>query len=293
VAGREQRPNRGTGRLAGSLAALAALAALLSGCPFEFQKESSENIAPFTFFDVAPDDTTYANTVTFRWLGTDLDNDVVAFQYQLVQTDERYYFFGADSGQVLRSIDPRAETADTLWTERLTDNFQSFSDLADGWYEMRARSIDRRGEHSPAARSRFYVFFDDIDPVIRLVPNPTNGLGPCGRIAPRTAWSFFIEVSDSSRSGPTPVTALEYSFQLRAHRASECDNHISDPFTDWEYFDADAEFPFELGNRPPNEYNDLFDNDCGWDFAARIRDPAGNNATVRCCIQYANLGCTP
>lgn len=288
-----RRSRRGTGRLAASLAATAALAALLSGCPFEFVKESSENVAPFTFFDFAPEDTTYSNSVSFRWLGTDLDNDVVAFQYQLVETDERYFFFGADSGSVLRSIEPRSDTTDTLWTERVTDNFQSFSDLADGWYEMRARSIDGRGAESPTARSRFYVFFDDIDPEIRLVPNPTNGLGPCGRIAPRTSWSFFIEVSDSSRSGETPFTALQYSFQLRAHRASDCENHISDPFTDWENFDADAVFPFELGNEPPNEYDDLFSGTCGWDFAARVRDPAGNTATVRCCISQGQDGCTP
>ncbi|MBZ0266779.1 hypothetical protein K8I85_01365 [bacterium] len=286
-----QRPQGRTGRLATSLAAVAALAALLSGCPLEWEKESSENAAPFTFFDFAPGDTTYSNQVSFRWLGTDLDNDVVAYQYQLVETDERYYFFGSDSGQVIRSIEPRGDTSDTLWTERVTDNFQAFSDLADGWYEMRARSIDSRGTESRTASSRFYVFFDDIDPSILLVPNPTNGLGPCGRIAPRTSWSFFIEVADSSRSGATPITALEYSFQLRAHRASDCDNHISDPFTDWEFFDEDAVFPFELGNRPPNEYDDLFDADCGWDFAARVRDPAGNSATVRCCISAGQDGC--
>lgn len=281
------------GRLAASLAATAALAALLSGCPFEFVKETSENTAPFTFFDFAPEDTTYSNSVSFRWLGTDLDNDVVAYQYQLVETDQRYYFFGADSGSVLRSVEPRSDTTDILWTERVTDNFQSFSDLADGWYEMRARSIDGGGAESPPARARFYVFFDDIDPVVRLVPNPAGGSGTqaCGRIAPRTSWSFFIEVADSSRSGETPFTALEYSFQLRAHRPSDCDNHISDPFTDWEFFPEDTVFPFEMGNEPPNEYNDLFDNNCGWDFAVRVRDPAGNTATARCCISQANEGC--
>jgi len=278
-------------RIFASLVALTGLTALLAGCPFEFEKETSENSPPFTFFDVAPADTTFQNQVSFRWLGTDLDSDVVAYQYQLVRTDEAYYFFGADSGHVLLSIDPRSDSPDVQWTERITDNFQSFVGLEDGWYEMRARSIDNRGAFSPAATSRFYVFFDDIPPAPRLVGDPNSNRPACGRLPNGiTSWTFFFTASDSSRSGGTPRSSLEYAYQLRAVSASTCNTHLSDPFTEWQFFPDDTDEPIQVGNEPPTLYTDLLDPQCGWNFTVRVRDPAGQVASATCCISQTT-GC--
>jgi hypothetical protein len=281
---------RSSGRLVGSVGAVAGLAVLLSGCPLEFQKETRTDSPPFTFFDTAPADTSFKDQVTFHWLGTDLDSDVVAYQYQLVQTDQHYYFFGPDSGQVLRSVDPRSDSPDVQWTARVTSSFQAFAGLEDGWYEMRARSIDSEGVPSAPANRRFYVFFDDIPPQVSIVPNPQGTSPACGRIGQRTSWRFFFTAMDSSRSGITPRSSLEYAYQLRAVNASNCNTHLSDPFTDWTRFPDDTNDPVQAGNTPPTLYSDLFDPQCGWSFTVRVRDPAGQVGTATCCIMQT-IGC--
>ena len=134
------------------LAGLLVCLPLLSGCPLKWEEEQTDNTPPFTFFARTPPDTSFTNTVSYEWTGTDADSDVVAYRFQLVETDSLYFATAGDSGAVLRSIVPRAETSEVLWTERQTDNFESFPNLADGWYECRAVSIDDEGAESPPAR---------------------------------------------------------------------------------------------------------------------------------------------
>jgi len=269
---------------------------LLAGCPFEFEKEPSENQPPFAFFNVAPPDTTFANEAFYSWLGTDRDSDVVAYQYQLVETDSLYYFSRGTQGRVLRSIDPRREFASPdepteIWSDRTLDNFTSFSELPDGWYEMRARAIDAGGTPSPPAKARLYVFFDDIPPLPIIVdPRPgTSSTPACGRIGV-SSWTFFIDATDESRSQTTPRTALEYSYQLRAKSAANCSTHLTDAFTEWRPFPTGG-LPIEVGNAPPTLYTDLFDVNCGWDLTLRVRDPAGNVASTVCCVARSAVGC--
>lgn len=275
------------GRPLFTLAALSLLAAALSGCPFEFEKERRDNSPPFTFFDSAPSDTTFSNAVFFRWLGTDLDNDVVAFQYQLVETDSDYFNnAGQDSlpGEVLRSLDPVNFTGEQEWTERITINSRGFSDLQDGWYEMRARSIDETGAPSPPAVLRFYVFFDDVPPLpVISGPPPPSARPACGRIDQATSWNFWFDASDSSRSAETPRLRLQYQYKLRALTASGCDSHLTDGFTPWVFFPDDT-LSVNVGNAPPTLYSDLFNTNCGWEFTVRVRDPAGNTGSAVCCI---------
>ena len=285
-------------RRTATVTALGGLAVLLAGCPLEFQKEPAVNRAPFTFFDVSPADTTFSNEAFFTWLGTDLDSDVVAYQYQLVQTDSLYYYSAGQQGTVLRSVVPRreftgSETDTYVWTDRTLDNSQSFSELDDGWYEMRARSIDDGGNFSdPPALRRFYVFFDDVPPTpIIITPRPGGTTAACARLpSGLSAWTFFLDAEDQSRNAETPRSALEYSYQLRGRSSATCTTHLTDGFTEWRRFPADG-LPVEVGNSPPTVYSDLFDPNCGWDFTFRVRDPAGNVAsTTDCCITKGS-GC--
>ncbi|MEZ5066667.1 MAG: hypothetical protein R3B81_18230 [bacterium] len=267
-----------------SLFGLLGLVVALSGCPLSFDKQAGENTNPITFFDSTPADTTFRNEAFFRWIGTDLDSDVVAYQYQLVETDEAFFESGGQAGTVIRSLDPPGGPDDN-WTPRQTDQFTTFSDLDDGWYEMRARSIDSEGAFSETARFRFYVFFDDVPPV--PVIGDYDEFGEidqmCGRIGQTTSYVFFINASDDSRLQTTPRTAIEYSYELRGRSQNTCTSHLSDGFTDWTYFPSGSD-PLIVGNAPPTQYSDLFDSQCLWDFTLRARDPAGNIGTVSCCI---------
>jgi hypothetical protein len=270
---------------------LLGLIVVLSGCPLSFDKEERDNQPPFTFFDVTPADTTFTNEAFFRWIGTDLDSDVVAYQYQLVETDSLWFESEGQLGSLIDSIDPPGDPNDSngdpreLWTPRRTDNFQSFADLDDGWYEMRARSIDQEGAPSDPAVFRFYVFFDDVPPVpiIGTVDGQGNNNQMCGRIGQVTSWTFLINASDESRNTTTPRSAVEYSYELRGRSQVNCTSHLSDGFTDWRFFPAGDE-PLRVGDGPPTLYTDLFDAVCRWDFTLRARDPAGNIATTSCCI---------
>lgn len=285
------------GRRVGPTAlALGGLALLLGGCPLEFRKPPEANSAPFTFFDTSPSDTTFQNEAFFVWLATDLDSDVVAYQYQLVETDSQYYFSAGQSGSILRSLDPPLESTDQAalnerWTERTLDNFQSFGDLEDGWYEMRARGIDDAGTPSnPPARRRFYVFFDDVPPTpIIIDPRPGTTQPACGRIPAVTSWTFAIDAFDESRNATTPRERLQYSVQLRGRSQAFCTTHLTDGFTDWTFFPPGTAF-LVIGTSPPTQYTDLNDQECGWEFTLRVRDPAGNTASVVCCITK-NFGC--
>ena len=286
-----------TAKLRGGLTVLAlgGFASLLAGCPLHFENEPSANTPPVTFFDSSPSDTTFQNQAFFVWLATDLDSDVVAYQFQLVQTDSAYYYSGGQSGKVLRSINPPLESNDqnalnNLWSERSLDNVENFADLDDGWYEMRARGIDDGGLVSnPPARDRFYVFFDDIPPTpIIIDPRPGTTDPACGRINVN-AWWFAIDALDESRNATTPRTLLEYSYQLRGKSLATCTTHLTDSFTDWVTFPAGSS-PIIIGTNPPTQYTDLDDPNCGWDFTLRVRDPAGNVATFVCCITHS-FGC--
>ncbi len=282
----------GTRTLA-SLAAVSALLALGACGSLEFEKEDFDNSAPITFFDVAPPDTTFANEVSFRWIGTDLDSDVVAYQYKLVETDSLWYYDGgpASAGSEIRIVAPLPEGrgADG-WSERVTSNFEAFALLPDGWYEMRARSIDSEGASSDSAVSRFYVFFDDVPPEVEIVGPPGTTRSPCGRIGTSTAWTFWFNATDASRSSATPRSSLQYSYQLRARRTDNCSSHLSDGFTQFQFFPDDGDIPVEVGNALPTLYTDLFDGACGWVFTLRVRDPAGNTTTTACCISQTT-GC--
>jgi len=290
-----------SGRSVASLSSLVGLLALLSGCPLDFETEPRPNSAPFTFFDGAPGDTTFEKNVAFRWLGTDIDSDVVAYQYQLVYTDSEYYFSGGQGGTVLRSIAPPSPSGEEFWSGRETDSFQSFVDLDDGYYEMRARSIDDAGNISPTARHRFYLQFDDVVPcVITVLENWTldpryedlceeveeDGNEGCGRVLglglPHT---FFFTASDESRSGATPRSQLEYRYTIRGRSVLTCSTHLSDSPTEWASFPNDSDVPV----RGPT-YTDLDDADCGWDFKVEVRDPAGRIGVATCCVSQT-LGC--
>jgi len=262
------------------LLGLLGVALASTGC-VEFEKQPKDNLPPSTFFNITPDDTTFRNEAFFQWIGTDLDSDVVAFQYQLVETDSLYFETGGLAGSVLQSIDP----IEDRWSDRRTDNFRSFADLEDGWYEMRARSIDQEGLESPTAVFRYYVFFDDIAPVpiIGTVDAQGNNNQGCGRIGSATSWVFQINASDESRRQVTPRQFIEYSFELRGRSQNNCSTHLADGFTDWTLFPPGVQ-PLTVGGSPPTQYTDLFDPLCRWDFTLRARDPAGNIGTVSCCI---------
>jgi len=251
-----------------------------TGC-FEFEKEPQPNTPPNTFFNVTPPDTTFRNEAFFQWIGTDLDSDVVAFQFQLVETDSVYFETGGQVGGVIRSIEPIVDT----WSRRQTDNFRSFADLEDGWYEMRARSIDSEGLESDAAIFRYYVFFDDVVPVpiIGVVDFEGNNNQLCGRIGAVSSWTFQINASDPSRNQVTPRQVIEYSYELRGRQQSNCSTHTSDSPTDFVFFPPGSA-PLTVGDTPPTLYADLFDPVCRWDFTLTARDPAGNRADVSCCI---------
>ncbi len=270
-------------------AALLVGALAIAGCPLKLEKEPGGNSVPTTFFQAMPPDTSFSNTVSFTWLGTDQDSDVVAYQYQFVQTDSLWFVTSGLEGRVIRSLDPRVELQpgddDEIWGDRTTMNFQSFTDLDDGWFEMRVRAIDDSGEHDTTpARHPFYVFFDDRSPAIFK-------FNECPRLAGVTSWTFLMDAADSSRNGiPTPRAALEYSYQLRATSTTVCSTHLSDSFTSWKYFPDETSVividgtTISIDGGMGGPYNDLFDNGCQWDFTFRVRDPAGNIATDVCSI---------
>jgi len=254
-----------------TLAALILLIAVLSGCPFSFESEPRPNAAPTTFFLGEPPDTTFQNQMQFSWNGTDQDSDVVAYQFQLV-------YFGPDSpaGPPIESIDPPNSTGEEEWTDRTTDDFHSFVELDDGFYEMRVRAIDQQGVADPdPVRHSFYVFFDDIAPEPDIIDPDGEGI----RItAPRI--KFLFTASDQSRNKTTKRADLEYSYQLRATSLTACSSHTNDVFTDWKSFPSDTTQNVEVGEQPPTVYSDLFSNDCSWDFTLRVRDPANNIGTL-------------
>lgn len=271
-------------RLARVWVPVAGVTLVASGCLFRYEKESPPNVVPNTYYDIAPPDTTFVNEVSFLWVGTDLDSDVVAFQYQLVETDAQYYFTQGTSGTVLRSIVPRSESGAENWIDRTTDDFETFRDLHDGWYEFRTRAIDARGSFDDTpARKRFFVFFDDIAPAPEI--RTIGSRAPCGRLGNLTGWTFSITASDASRSSTTPRSALQYSVQLRAESAVSCSEHLADPFTAWKAFPSDdVEDVVIIGDQPPTVYQDLFSRNCTWNFTVRVRDPAGLVATLSCQI---------
>jgi hypothetical protein len=263
-------------------------AVALAGCPLEFEKEDLGAAPPSTFYEVSPPDTSFSNQVFFVWQGTDLDSDVVAYQYQFVQTDSLYFVTGGLEGQVIRSLDPRVELQpgddDVIWSDRTTDNSQSFVELDDGWFEMRVRAIDDDGQpDTTPARHRFYVFFDD------RAPEPII-LSPCARLDGVTSWTFLCDAQDFSRRGiETPRTQLEYTYQLRAQTGDPC-THQADSATDWKFFPDESTIlridgsTITIDGGSGTQYNDFFDQGCRWDFTFRVRDPAGNIATTVCTI---------
>jgi hypothetical protein len=296
----------------GSLALALGVTLLSWGCPLHFENEPRNNREPTTFFDFAPPDTTFRNEVQFRWIGTDLDSDVVAYQYQLVEIDSLYYFTQGREGAVVRSLVPREtpcrdqlnnpclppedpgyedERNFFVWTERQTENFEAFSELNDGWYEFRARAIDDKGVVDPSpARKRFYVFFDDVAPVPEIIQIPPHN---CGRLNGATSHVFLITASDSSRHAATPRRRLQYQCRLRATSQTACSEHLGDPFaslTDrlddapedgWGFFPSSGD-SVRIGDAPPFLYVDLFSRGCTWEFILRVRDPAGIVATTTC-----------
>jgi len=252
-----------------SLAVLVAAVAVFSGCPFEFASEPRENAAPTTFFLANPTDTTFSNQMSFSWNGTDEDSDVVAYQFQLV-----FFEFNPDEPPIA-SIDPPNFTGAEQWSGRTTDDFRSFVDLHDGFYEMRVRAIDQQGTVDPdPARHKFFVFFDDISPEPDILIPETES----SRITTTTI-TFTFTARDFSRNGITDRKDLEYSYQLRAESQELCGSHISDAFTEWEKFPSSGD-PVTVGNEAPTVYNDLFPNGCSWMFTLRVRDPAGNIGIV-------------
>jgi hypothetical protein len=258
---------------------LVGLAIAAGGCPLRFEEDPQPNQAPNTFYERQPPDTSFVNEVTYAWLGTDLDSDVVAFQYQLVETDSLYYYSNGLQGSVIRSLIPRSESSEVMWTDRTTDDFQTFRDLEDGWYEFRTRSIDSRGavDDTPATH-RFFVFFDDIPPVAEI-------RDPCGRIGGARRYVFPITASDDSRRSTTPRSKLEYSVQLRSQSPTACPAHAGDPFTDWRFFPSDdVDDLILIGDSPPTLYQDLDTAPCTWTFTLRVRDPAGLITVTTCDI---------
>jgi hypothetical protein len=261
----------------------------LVGCPVHWQDEETPNDPPTTFFLrlAAEPDTIFVNQREFTWVGTDLDNDIVAYQFQLVEVDSEYYFSGGQVGEshVLRYVAPRplpgASCPDDCWSPRDTDTFTRFTDLPDGWYEMRVRSIDRGGalDDTPA-RKLFYVFFDDIAPDAVIQNDPR-----CPRLGGVQSYLFLINGSDESRNAVTPRSRLEYRVQLRAQSLNDCQTHLADPFTAWRRFPDDSDTPVVIGDQPPTQYTDLFPIGCSWTFTVEVRDPAGNRGTDNCLLQ--------
>jgi hypothetical protein len=256
---------------------------LWTGCPVDIEKEPIENLPPTTFFESAPGDTSFANEVFFRWLGTDDDSDVVAYQYQLVMTDALYYFSAGQEGEVLESLVPQSEFGEELWTPRTTDEVEIFAGLEDGWYEFRVRSIDSNGKADPdPARHRFYVFFDDITPLVSVVAPPDNyDLGSQNSI------TFTFTASDESRSSVTPQNALAYSYRLRAVNllGDPSMTHIADSWEPWTLFRQDPD-TVTVGNAAPTFYNDLESAGGKWTFSVRVRDPAGNTGLGEVTVQH-------
>jgi hypothetical protein len=279
--------------------AFAALLVTLSGCPLSYETESDENIPPITFFEQPElDDEVLVPIVTdqdisFQWLGTDLDSDVVAYQFQWVETDSLYAYTGGLDGRVIRSIVPRREIEeggpDEFWAERTTDNRETFTQLADGFYEMRVRAIDDTGTPDPTpARYRFEVFVDDVSPIPSFVP-PECG----GRIS-TTRYTFTCTAEDSSTYGVrSPRTSLSYRYRLRSVNASSCPAHAADNWTDWISF-PDETTPIVIdGTRiglpgvggTGGPYNDFFSPGCSWTFQFQVRDIGGNEAEIQCTIE--------
>ena len=253
-----------------TLFALVAGIAVLSGCPFSFESEPRPNAAPTTFFLGEPADTTFLNQMQFSWNGTDQDSDVVAYEFQLV-------FLGdSPNGPPQESVDPPNSTGEEEWSARTTDDFRSFVELDDGFYEMRVRAIDQQGQFDlDPARHTFFVFFDDIAPLPDIILPPGEG----ARIT-QTSIRFLFTASDESRNQTTNRADLEYSYQLRATSQTACATHINDVFTDWKKFPSDPNQNVPAGGDPPTIYDDLFSNDCSWIFTLRVRDPAGNIGTT-------------
>lgn len=264
---------------------------LWTGCPLDIEREPIENLPPTTFFESAPGDTTFSNEVFFRWLGTDDDSDVVAYQYQLVMTDSTYYAnydlrqLGVDlpPGEILESLVPQSEFGYELWTPRTTDEVEIFAGLEDGWYEFRVRSIDSNGKADPdPARRRFYVFFDDITPLVSVVAPPDNyDLGSQNSI------TFTFTASDQSRSSVTPQNALQYSYRLRAVNllGDPSMTHVADGWEPWTFFRQDPD-TVTVGNAAPTYYNDLESAGGKWEFSVRVRDPAGNTGLGQVTVQH-------
>jgi len=276
--------------------ALLGLLPVLAGCPLSFQTEERDNAPPTTFFDTprsALPDTVFENTRFFRWVGTDRDSDVVAYQFQLVEVDRDYFFSGGQVGEehVIRYVNPRpfpgATCPDDCWSPRDRDQSVTFNGLDDGFYEMRVRAIDREGVEDPSpARKLFYVFFDDIAPVpiIGIIDNNGQNLQGCGRLNGRQAHTFQVNATDVSRNDVTPRSRLQYRVQLRADNQSICTQHIGDAFTEWTNFPDDSNTPVIVGDQPPTLYNDLFPVNCTWTFKLQVRDPARNNGESSCSI---------
>lgn len=292
---------RRTRRIALSAALAAGMLLALPGCPLKFEDEPGTNAPPNTFFDRQPPFLTggggcggggggfgpqehtkwisFLNEVSFSWLGTDLDSDVVAFQFQLVETDSLYYATEGLRGSVLRSLDPRSESPEEQWSERVTDDFQAYQQLPDGWYEFRVRALDASAQPDDSpARSRFEVFFDDIPPA----PEIRN---TCGRIGSGTSKLFFVTASDLSRSGIVPRSLLEWRARLRSDSPTMCPEHAADQFTPWTCFpDDNVDNLIKLGDQPPTQYQDLFSRPCSWTFVLQVRDPSGKIGSVECPV---------
>ena len=280
-------------------AALATLLVVLSGCPLSYETENSENQPPRTFFEapVIPDDfegpfpVVTERDITFLWLGTDLDSDVVAYQFQWVETDEEYALTNGLSGRVLRSIVPRQEFAegddDELWSDRTTDNLETFTELVDGYYEMRVRAIDDQGTPDPTpARYRFEVFVDDVAPLPSFVPVE------CGGRISVTSYTFTCTAEDYSTFGVRSLrTNLLYRYRLRGN-AQAC-GHNSDSFTNWIRF-RDETTPVVIDGREigtpatggtGGAYNDFFSSGCSWTFTFQVMDVGGNIGQAECTIE--------
>ncbi len=274
-----------------AITALILGAIALAGCPLSFESDDGTNVPPITFFENSPPDTSFDRLNTYRWLGTDLDSDVVAYQYQLVEVDSLYGTSGGALGGVIRSVDPdrrfRPGEDDVLWSDRQTDNFHTFDQMVDGWYEMRVRSIDDRGTFDPSpAKHNFFVFIDE------RAPNAVVLTETCTQCIEVNSWTFLCTASDSSSEDkPTPRTSLEYSYVLRG-QSTNC-GHSADAFTDWIFF-PDATSILEIdGSRvggldggSGTRYDNLDATSCAWDFTFRVRDPAGNIATQLCTLTH-------
>jgi hypothetical protein len=277
-----------------------------AGCGLKIEEEERQNEPPTTIFQIppanAPRDTIFQNERFFEWLGTDEDSDVVASQYQLVEVDFDYFDSEGQSGEVLRLVAPPRSPIDcpseseACWSDRATVHSETFRDLPDGWYEMRARVIDDGGlpDESPETHL-FYVFFDDIKPCAVLGTTDNNwdsaACGPpgsnnqgCGRLEGRQAHTFLINATDLSRNATTERRFLEYRVQLRAQVGSPCATHLADSFTEWTPFPDNTNTPIVIGDAPPTQYTDLISPNCVWVFTLQVRDPAGNRGDASCEI---------